>query len=308
MQVPIVHHPIYRTVVHRNRRAKAWAGNKYAAIWQRLEAEGLVGESNLQRPSPAPRWWIELAHERDYVAGMFDGSIGEKAMRQVGLTWSPELIERIRHSIGGTVLAGRLALRHGLACNTAGGSHHAQSGAGAGFCIFNDVAVAARVLQAQGLASRMAVVDLDVHQGDGTAEIFQGDASVFTFSMHCEVNFPVRKQVSDLDLPLAAGMADGDYLALLRAKLPPLLAELRPDLVFYNAGVDVHEDDRLGRLALTNAGLAAREAFVIELCRDMNLPLATVLGGGYGNDVDKLSDRHLHVYRAARQSRLEEVS
>ena len=160
----------------------------------------------------------------------------------------------------------------------------------------------------QGLASRMVVVDLDVHQGDGTAEIFHGDTSVFTFSMHCEVNFPVRKQQSDLDLPLAAGMTDGDYLALLRAELPPLLADLRPDLVFYNAGVDVHEDDRLGRLALTNTGLAARERFVIELCRDMDLPLATVLGGGYGNDVDKLSDRHLHVYRAARQSRLEEVS
>ncbi len=296
MPVPIVFHPIYTSRATRNRR---FPGNRNQAIWDSLQAAGLATPRNVHRPAPAPRWWIELAHDADYVADMFDGSIDATAMRRVGLDWSDELIARIRHSIGGTVLAGKLALQYGLACNTAGGSHHALSGAGAGYCVFNDVAVACRVLQAQGLASQFAVVDLDVHQGDGTAEIFSGDPSVRTFSLHCAQNFPVRKQKSDLDVALPKGAGDDDYLAALSQHLPEFLTAQAVDLIYYNAGVDPHDGDRLGLLRLSDDGLARREDYVVGLCRRLGLPLATVVGGGYGDDVAALAGRHMHVYRAA---------
>jgi acetoin utilization deacetylase AcuC-like enzyme len=197
----------------------------------------------------------------------------------------------------GTVLAARLALRHGLACNTAGGSHHAFAGFGSGFCVFNDVAVAARLLLAEGSVGRVLVVDLDVHQGDGTAAIFAADPSVVTFSMHCRTNFPARKQQSDLDVALEPGIGDEEYLAALDAVLGPLLDRVRPDLVFYNAGVDPHVDDQLGRLALSDAGLAARERRVLDACLGRGLPLACVLGGGYAPTVDLVAARHAILHR-----------
>jgi acetoin utilization deacetylase AcuC-like enzyme len=213
---------------------------------------------------------------------------------------SPALAQRSRAAAAGTLLAARLALEHGLACSTAGGSHHAFADHGAGFCVFNDVAVAGRVLLAEGLVRRVLVVDLDVHQGDGTAAIFHGDPRVFALSVHCRANFPLRKQQGDLDVALDAGIGDRDYLAVLGALLPPLLDRLRPDLVFYNAGVDPHEADRLGRLALTDQGLAEREALVLEACRRRGLPLACVVGGGYAPTLEELVARHAILHRVAR--------
>ena len=293
----IVHHPLFsRTGVPSGHR---FPSAKFARLWQQLRDEGLAHEGNSHEPEPAPRWWLELAHERDYVDDVLALSLDENRLRRIGLPLSDALVARARAAIGGTVLAGELALSHGLACNTAGGSHHAMSDGGAGFCLFNDVAVAARALQAKGLVRRLLIVDLDVHQGDGTAEIFRGDRAVFTFSMHAEKNYPVRKQQSDLDLDLPDGIRGPDYLARLGDHFETLLARERPDLVYYNAGVDPHKDDRLGRLALDDDDLAARDAFVIAACSKYGVPLATVMGGGYSDDVDALAARHALLFRAA---------
>jgi acetoin utilization deacetylase AcuC-like enzyme len=200
------------------------------------------------------------------------------------------------------LLAARLALEHGIACNTAGGSHHAQADTGAGFCVFNDVAVAARRLLAEGKVGQVLVVDLDVHQGDGTARIFENDASVFTFSMHAEKNFPARKAASDLDIDLADGTGDEAYLGKLEEILPDLLARVAPDLVFFNAGVDPHADDKLGRLSLSDEGLARREAFVLGSCLERSIPVTGVIGGGYDADIDRLAHRHALLHRAAREA------
>lgn len=296
MAIPIVHHPAYVASLPDGHR---FPMDKFGRLIEVLRAGGLAANGNCHTPEPAPRWWLELAHDAEYVGDILDLTASAETMRRIGLPLSPALVARSRLAVAGTVLAAELALEHGLACNTAGGSHHAQSGTGAGFCVFNDVAVAARVMQAHGRALQMLVIDLDVHQGDGTAEIFRGDAAVFTFSMHGQKNYPVRKQTSDLDVPLPDGMGDDAYLTTLRESLDLVWSRVRPDLVFYNAGVDPHVDDRLGKLALSDAGLFARDRMVIDDCRTRGLPLAGVIGGGYGADIDAIARRHALLYRAA---------
>jgi acetoin utilization deacetylase AcuC-like enzyme len=296
MALPIVHHPAYLAALPAGHR---FPMDKYGRLIAQLRAAGLASPATEQRPEPAPRWWLELAHDATYVGDILDLSAPAETMRRIGLPLTAALAERARAAVGGTVRAGELALAHGIACNTAGGSHHAAWAGGAGFCVFNDVAVAARALQARGLAQRFLVIDLDVHQGDGTAAIFAGDPSVFTFSVHCERNYPARKQAGDLDVGLPAGLGDADYLAAVAAHLPGLLAALRPDLAFYNAGVDVHADDRLGRLALSDAGIAERDRLALGLCRAAGVPVAGVIGGGYAADADRLASRHASLHRAA---------
>ena len=292
----IVHHPGYLAPLpdgHRFPMAK----------FPRLrEVLAEAGASRAETPVPAPAEWLRLAHDSAYVAAILDQTAGPEIMRRIGLPLSPALAERSRLAVAGTVLTARLALADGIACNTAGGSHHAGYAHGAGFCVFNDVAVAARLLLAEGRIARILVVDLDVHQGDGTAEILSGDSAIFTFSMHCERNYPARKQRSDLDVGLDEGVGDDAYLTRLDRHLPALIADNLPDLVFYNAGVDPHVDDRLGKLALSDAGLLARERMVVDCCARAGVPLATVVGGGYADDVQALARRHALVYRAAREA------
>ena len=298
MVVPIVHHPSY-TVPLPHRRG--FPMGKYAQVIQLLRDQGLATARSCHVPDPAPRWWLELAHDSDYVDSILSQTADGAVMRRIGLPLSPQLAARAQASVGGTVLAARLALQRGIACNSAGGSHHAGVGHGAGYCVFNDVAVAARALQAMGLAMRMLVIDLDAHQGDGTAEIFRGDGAVYTFSMHCEDNFPARKEPGDRDIGLPAGTGDAAYLETLRAQLDELLARPgpAPDLVFYNAGVDPHGDDRLGKLNLSDDGLARRDAMVIGACAERGLPVACVLGGGYDHDTMSLARRHNLLFIAA---------
>ena len=289
MRVPVVHHPAYVAPLPPSHR---FPMPKFGRLFAYLGEAGLVLPDQVRRPEPAPRGWLELAHTPGYVTAVLEQRLDAEAERRLGLPVSPALALRSRCAVGGTVLAARLALEHGLACNTAGGSHHAHAAFGSGFCVFNDVAVAARTLLADGLIGKALVVDLDVHQGDGTASILEHDPRVVTLSVHCRTNFPARKQQSDLDIALDPGTGDELYLAMLEAVLPPLLERVRPDLVFYNAGVDPHESDRLGRLALTDRGLKAREAFVLRTCLDRGLPLACVVGGGYSSDIEELVRRH----------------
>jgi acetoin utilization deacetylase AcuC-like enzyme len=295
MRAPVVHHPAYVTPLPAQHR---FPMPKFGRLLAYLRESGLVRPAQEFVPEPAPSTWLELAHEGSYVTGVLEQRLDAAAIRRLGLPLSPVLALRGRCAVAGTVLTARLALEHGIACNTAGGSHHAFAGFGSGFCVFNDVAVAARLLLAEGSIGRALVIDLDVHQGDGTAAIFADDPRVVTLSVHCRVNFPARKQQSDIDVALDAGVGDEAYLAVLAAVLPAVLDRVRPDLVFYNAGVDPHALDRLGRLTLSDAGLAERERYVLAACRARGLPLACVMGGGYADDLDVLARRHAILHEA----------
>ncbi|MGH6900046.1 MAG: histone deacetylase family protein [Geminicoccaceae bacterium] len=296
MPLPVVHHPAYVAPLPPGHR---FPMAKFGRLMAYLLEERVVLPAQVRIPALAAPEWLALAHGTAYVAAVLTQTLDEAAVRRIGLPITPEVARRTRAACAGTVLTARLALEHGLACNTAGGSHHAFHGHGSGFCVFNDVAVAARVLLAEGAVARVLVVDLDVHQGDGSAAMFEGDPRVFTFSMHCRTNFPLRKQRSDLDLALDAGLEDDAYLRLLAAHLPGLLEDVRPDLVFYNAGVDPHALDRLGRLALTAQGLWRRERLVLASCLEAGVPVAAVVGGGYAADLDQLSRLHAILPRVA---------
>ncbi len=272
---------------------------KFGRLYEVLVRDGVAAPDQFHCAEPATAELVTLAHDPRYVDAYLTGTIDARAMRRIGFPWDPRLVRRTCTALAGTLLAAELALEHGLACSTAGGTHHAYYDFGSGYCIFNDLAVAARALLRQGRVQRVLIVDLDVHQGDGTASILQGDPAVFTFSMHCEANFPFRKQASDLDVGLPIGMEDDAYLQVLAQQLPDLLAEVRPDLVLYDAGVDPHKDDLLGKLALSDAGLYRRDHYVLTTCRTARIPVACVIGGGYSQDIDALARRHSLVHRAA---------
>ncbi|MBV8970929.1 MAG: histone deacetylase [Sphingomonadaceae bacterium] len=264
--------------------------DKYGLVMAALDASGMAFDR--RTPDAAPRNWIERVHDPAYVAAVFDGSLTREQQRRIGFPVTPAVVRRSRRVIGGTWLAAEIALATGFAANTAGGSHHALPDAGAGYCVFNDIAVAVRRLLDARRVGRVAVIDLDVHQGDGTATIFAREPRVATFSMHAAKNFPVRKAQSTRDVELPDGMGDDAYLAVLADELPRFLDAVRPDLVLFQAGVDPHADDRLGRLALSDDGLAARDRFVAHACIARRLPLASTLGGGYGADRAAVAARH----------------
>lgn len=296
MDLPLVYHSDYVAPLPEGHR---FPMPKFRQLYELLLADEVAQPEQFYTPERPPQDWIELIHTPSYVQAYHKGTLDAKAQRRIGLPWSPELVNRTCTAVGGTILTSQLALRYGLACNTAGGTHHAFPDYGSGFCIFNDLAIAARVLQQLNLVHKVLIVDLDVHQGDGTAFIFQDDSSVFTFSMHCEVNFPGTKQKSDLDVPLAVGMEDDKYLQTLAQYLPDLLANFQPDLVLYDAGVDPHVGDRLGKLALTDSGIFRREMQVLTTCLSSGYPVACVIGGGYADELKSLVYRHSLLHRAA---------
>ncbi len=293
--LPIIHHPDYTADTPDGHR---FPMQKFARLAEVLRQDGLVPHGFVT-PEPITRPDLIRAHTPGYVDGVLSRTIEPAAVRRIGFSLTERVVLRAQLATAGTLLAARIALREGLACNSAGGSHHARGDQGAGFCIFNDVAVAASVLLAEGSVSQILVVDLDVHHGDGTALIFQAEPRVFTFSMHCDDNWPLEKPPSDLDVALPKETGDAGYLVALDTHLPNLLEQVRPDLVFYIAGVDPHREDRLGKLALTDQGLMTRERRVIEAVRGRAIPLVTVLGGGYGHDVDAVARRHSFVFHAA---------
>ncbi|MEC9344303.1 MAG: histone deacetylase [Pseudomonadota bacterium] len=272
---------------------------KYGAVAKLLVEEGIVAEGGFHAPGPANAEWIALAHDRRYVDQVLSANVPDDIARMIGFRVDESIAERARHAGAGTVLTARLALEQGIACSTAGGSHHAKRAHGAGFCVFNDVGIAASLLVADGTIGSALVFDCDVHQGDGTADIFREDTRVRTVSIHAEKNYPVRKERSDLDVGLPDGTEDAAYLEALKDTLERSLALITPDIVFYNAGVDPHRDDRLGRLALSSAGLAERDRQVIGFFRDRGMPVAGVMGGGYSADVDEVARRHIILHRVA---------
>lgn len=296
MPIPIVFHPDYVSPLPPEHR---FPMAKFGLIRDLLLAEGVVVANDIYHPGAPATAWIEQVHDPDYVSAYCNGTLDPKAQRRIGLPWSPNLVKRTCTAVGGTILTAKLALQRGLACNTAGGTHHAFPNYGSGFCIFNDLAIAARVLKSQGLVDQILIIDLDVHQGDGTAWIFQSDPSVFTFSMHCGVNFPLRKQRSDLDIALREGTEDSAYLYKLQTILPGLLQQVKPDLVLYDAGVDVHKCDRLGKLALSNDGIYQRDFYVLNTCAAAGYAVGCVIGGGYGDAMNELVARHALLHRAA---------
>jgi acetoin utilization deacetylase AcuC-like enzyme len=278
---------------------------KYPKLRERVQAElpAVVIEESL----PATEEELALAHTERYIAAVVNGTLSAAEVREIGFPWTPAMVTRSRHSVGATIAAARAAMASGVSANLAGGTHHSSADHGSGYCIFNDVAVAARLMQ--GEAERLgrgplqvAVIDLDVHQGNGTAAIFRDDPTVFTLSLHSQKNFPFRKEVSDFDVGLPDGCADDEYLAALDQALAEMwsrLADVPLGLVFYLAGADAHESDRLGRLKLTSAGLAERDRRVFGAMRERRIPVAATMAGGYSHVVDETVALHLQTLREA---------
>lgn len=276
---------------------------KYQLLRQRLPGE--VPDIDLRQAEPASDGELALAHSPAYIAAISAGTIGPQAMREIGFPWSQAMADRARRSVGATVAACRAALREGVAANIAGGTHHASRDHGSGFCVFNDAAVAARLMQAEwgrlggGGLLRVAVIDLDVHQGNGTAAIFRGDDSVFTLSLHGAKNFPFRKSASDFDVELPDGCGDDDYLQALDDALAQLDRRFAPGLVIFLAGADPHEGDRLGRLKLTWGGLQARDRRVFEWAWQRGLPVAMAMAGGYGRRIEDTVQVQVNTFAIA---------
>ncbi|GAA4642880.1 histone deacetylase [Pontixanthobacter gangjinensis] len=264
--------------------------DKYQLVMMELRSSGMPMTEHA--PEPMPREWLEAVHCPDYVEQVFTSTVPKEKERRIGFPVTTHISSRVRHTNGGTWLAAMLAKEFGYAANSAAGSHHALYASGAGYCVFNDLAVTANRLIAQSDARRILIVDLDVHQGDGTASLTAGRQDIFTLSVHAEKNFPVRKARSSLDIGLNDEVGDDEYLAALEQHLPTVLDQFAPDIVLYQAGVDPHVDDRLGRLALTDRGLERRDRYVINEARKRRLPIASALGGGYGADQRAVAARH----------------
>ena len=299
--LPIVYHPAYsKPVMPENHR---FPMPVFRAIYRRLISDGVaVPGKNLFQPARMPsEEELAAAHCEDYVNAFCVGTLDDSALRKIGLPWSDDLVERTLAEVSGTILTADLALAAGVAVNTAGGTHHAHRDHGSGFCIFNDLAITAKRVLARGAVDRVLIVDLDVHQGDGTARILADDPRAYTLSVHCEENFPREKASSDRDVGLPQGTGDDEYVRVTQAALRESLEEHKPGLVLYDAGVDVHEADGLGGLKLTDEGLIRREALVLDTCVGMGVPVAAYVGGGYDRNLDALARRHCILHHVARE-------
>lgn len=287
-------------------------GHRFPMSKYRLLRDGVAGTPGLKlcEAPAATDTQLLLAHDPVYVQKVVTGMLEPKEQREIGFPWTPGMVERSRRSVGATIAACQSALKDGIAVNLAGGTHHAYRDKGSGFCVFNDAAVAARVMQRQSAASlSIAIIDLDVHQGNGTAAIFKNDPSVFTLSLHGDKNFPFRKEPSDLDVALADGIEDEAYLEALAGALAQLNQVFTPQLLIYLAGADPHEGDRLGRLKLTHAGLLERDRRVFEFAKDRGIPIAVSMAGGYGHNIETTVAVHRQtVLEAVRYSKLSLVS
>ena len=296
MPLPLVFHDDYSPPLPPGHR---FPMEKFRLLRDHLVDSGLTTNAAILRPELCATDVLALAHDRTYIERYCSGDMGRDELRRLGLPWSPQLAQRTVRAVGGSLLAADLALEHGLACHLAGGTHHAHYDHASGFCIFNDLAIIALSLLESGRAGRVLIFDCDVHQGDGTARILEHVPDAVTVSLHCEKNFPLRKARSDWDIELAPGMGDLEYLKVVNDTLSYLLPLYQPDLVLYDAGVDVHRDDTLGLLNLSDEGLAMRDSTVIDHCLGRDIPLIGVIGGGYDKDRALLARRHAQLHFSA---------
>ena len=301
MSVPIIYHERYSAPLPSTHR---FPMEKFRLLRSLLLEEEVIQQQQIFSPLSITRQDLERIHKRSYHEAFSRDQLTRPEQRRIGLPATRPLVQRTWLAVGGTLLTAQMALRHGVACHLAGGPHHAHPGFGSGFCIFNDVAITAKVLLDHGELERILVVDLDVHQGDGTAACFQNDSRVTTLSVHAASNFPLRKVSGDVDIALPDATGDDAYVEAIGDRVPQLLDQHQPDLVLFNAGVDPHSNDRLGRLDLSDAGLLQRDQLVLDAALRRNIPIATVIGGGY-DAMKPLVRRHSIVVRAAvEQARL----
>ena len=294
----IAYHPIYKLELPEGHR---FPMEKYDLLPQQLIYEGTCIEENFFEPEIPNNKHFFTVHDPEYFFDLLNITLSQKAARKIGFPLSEVLIAREMIIADGTMRASEFALKNGIAMNIAGGTHHAFSNRGEAFCMLNDQAIGAKYLQQKGLADKILIVDLDVHQGNGTAEIFQKDNSVFTFSMHGKSNYPFVKEKSNLDIALENGAKDNEYLSILKETLPKLINQEKPDFIYYLCGVDVIETDKLGKLALTIEGCKERDRFVLQTCFDLKIPVMCSMGGGYSKDVNVIVHAHANTFRLAQE-------
>jgi acetoin utilization deacetylase AcuC-like enzyme len=292
----IAFHPIYRHPLPEGHR---FPMEKYDLLPQQLLYEGTCTIQNFFEPSKPNDKYILKVHDPEYFYDLVNITLNQRSARKIGFPLSEVLVEREVIIADGTIKASEFAIEYGIAMNIAGGTHHAYTNKGEAFCLLNDQAIGARYLQTKGLAKKILIVDLDVHQGNGTAEIFRNDSSVFTFPMHGKGNYPFKKERSDLDIALENDTDDKTYLKLLRETLPELIFNQKPDFIYYLCGVDVIASDKLGKLGLSIAGCKARDRFVLELCKQYQIPVMCSMGGGYSPDIKTIVDAHANTFRLA---------
>lgn len=290
--------PIYRYQLPNKHR---FPMVKYDLIPEQLLYEGTIEESSFFEPPTLPESTILLTHEKNYWEKLKNQTLSRKEIRAIGFPMSPQLVKRGTHIANGTLQCAYHAMQNGIAMNIAGGTHHSFTYKGEGFCLLNDIAIASNFLLKEGTVQKILVVDLDVHQGNGTAQIFQDEDSVFTFSMHGEKNYPLRKEPSDLDIGMPDKTEDEFYLKTLRNTLPRLIDEVEPDFIFYLSGVDVLETDKLGRLSLSLAGCKERDRIVIDACHKNKIPVAVSMGGGYSERLAHIIEAHANTFRTAQE-------
>lgn len=294
----IAYHPIYN---HPLKEGHRFPMEKYDLLPQQLLYEGTCKPENFFEPETPNNKHFFTVHEPEYFFDLLNITLNQKAARKIGFPLSEVLIEREMIIADGTMKASEFALQNGVAMNIAGGTHHAFSNRGEAFCLLNDQAIAAKYLQQNGLVDKILIVDLDVHQGNGTAEIFRNDTSVFTFSMHGKGNYPFEKEKSDLDIALENDTKDDVYLSILKDTLPKLIVQENPDFIYYLCGVDVIETDKLGKLSLTLQGCKERDRFVLQTCFDAQIPVMCSMGGGYSKDINTIVEAHANTYRLAQE-------
>lgn len=294
----IAYHPIFK---HKLPLGHRFPMSKYELLQQQLLHEGTCEEANFFEPSRPSTQDLLAVHTESYINSLQQGTLDPRAARKIGFPLSKKLVEREHIITQGTIEGTLFALEHGIAMNIAGGTHHAYANHGEAFCLFNDQAIGARSLQKQGPVKKILVIDLDVHQGNGTAHIFKEDPSVFTFSMHGANNYPFKKEKSDLDIALADGTNDELYLKTLKNTLPKLLEAQQPDFIFYLSGVDILASDKLGKLGCTIAGCKERDRYVLTSCKKLNIPVQISMGGGYSPDIKIIIESHANTYRLAQE-------
>lgn len=296
MPLPLIYHEDYSPPFPAGHR---FPMAKFRLLKEQLLASGITCEEQLLRPAICPPEILAHAHCPAYIERFMNGTLSREEQRRLGLPWSEALARRTVRAVGGSLLAAEQALEHGIACHLAGGTHHAHYDFPSGFCVFNDAAIVSRYLLSSQRVAQVLIVDCDVHQGDGTARLLADTPQAFTLSLHCAKNFPARKAQSDWDIELPNGMGDDEYLRILGNALDVLLPRLQPDLVLYIAGVDVHADDALGYLQLSDAGIAARDRLVLECCLERDIPVTGLLGGGYDPDPARVAARHALLHNSA---------